>query len=108
MNRRELLKTGVRATALASLLRATVEHGREADTTATIAALDAAGKRLAECHMHHYAAAADFRRGTLVGGAEGREIVQTASGWMASQNMMNAARMADLLAPGPWTERRAT
>ena len=94
--------------ALASLVRATVEHGREADTAATIAALDAAGKRLAECHMHHYAAAADFRRGTLVGGAEGQEIVQTASRWMASQNMINAVRMADLLAPGPWTERRAT
>ena len=90
------------AAALASLVRATVEHARHADAAATVPALEAAGKRLTECHMRHYAAAADFRRGTLMSNAEGREIVQAASSWMASQTMLNAARMADLLAPGPW------
>jgi hypothetical protein len=92
------------AAALAALVRATVQYGRDGNATAATAALGAASKALADCHMRHYAAAADFRRGTLMANAEGQEIVQTASRWMASQTMINAARMADLLAPGPWTD----
>jgi hypothetical protein len=94
------------AEALASLVRATVQHARGRDTRATIAALDASGAQLAACHMHHYAAAADFRRGMLMDNADGRDLVESASEWMTSQNMMNPARMVDLLAPGPWARRR--
>ena len=90
------------AAALASLIRATVDHARGTNAADTIVALQAASQRLAECHMHHYAAAADFRRGMLMGTAEGRGIVEAASAWMASRNMTNPARMAGLLAPGPW------
>ena len=55
--------------------------------------------------MHHYAAAADYRRGMLMDSSAGRDLVKSASEWMTSHNMMNAARMADLLAPGPWARR---
>jgi tRNA A-37 threonylcarbamoyl transferase component Bud32 len=93
------------AEALASLVRASVRHATGEDPSVTIGALDASRRALTACHMHHYAAAADFRRGTLMDNDAGRDLVKSASDWMASQNMMNAARMADLLAPGPWTRR---
>lgn len=93
------------ADALASLVRATVEHAGGRNASVTIAALDASREKLAACHMHHYAAAADYRSGILMGGDQGRELVKSASDWMTAQNMTNAARMADLLAPGPWMRR---
>jgi hypothetical protein len=93
------------AEALASLVRATVQHARGAHTEATIAALDASSRKLTACDMHHYAAAADYRRGMLMGNARGNELAASAADWMTSQNMLNAARMADLLAPGLWIRR---
>ena len=93
------------ADALASLVRAAVGHARGQDNNATIAALDVARNKLAAFHMHHYAAAADYRKGMLMGNDDGRAIVHAASEWMTSHNMMNPARMVDLLAPGPWTGR---
>jgi tetratricopeptide (TPR) repeat protein len=93
------------ADALASLVRASVRHATGADTSATITALDASARKLAACHMHHYAAAADFRRGTMMRDEAGQDLVKSASEWMTAHNMMNPARMADLLAPGPWVPR---
>jgi hypothetical protein len=93
------------AAALASLVRAAVDHARRQDTDATIAALEACGQELRACHMHHYAAAADYRRGVLIGNEAGRDLVKSASDWMTAHNMSTAAKMADLLAPGPWTRR---
>jgi hypothetical protein len=93
------------AEALASLVRATVRHATADDTSATVAALEASAQKLAACHMHHYAAAADFRRGMLLQGAAGRDLVKSASEWMTAHNMLNAPKMADLLAPGPWVRR---
>jgi eukaryotic-like serine/threonine-protein kinase len=92
--------------ALASLVRATVQHARGAHASTTIAALDASAKKLRGCHMHHYAAAADVRRGMLMDNVEGRSLVTSASDWMTSQSMLNAERMADLLAPGAWMRAR--
>lgn len=87
--------------ALASLVRATVAHARGQQQGDTLASLAACAQQLRACHMHHYAAATDYRRGMLMG-AEGRTIADAASEWMRAHQMMNPARMADLLAPGPW------
>jgi hypothetical protein len=86
---------------LAQLARATLSHAH-GRTDAAIAELDAAAYALRECHMHHYAAAADYRRGMLLG-ESGRGLVAEASAWMRLHHMLNPSRMADLLAPGPWT-----
>jgi tetratricopeptide (TPR) repeat protein len=93
------------ADALASLVRAAVEHARGQHPQASIDALASARKKLADCRMHHFAAAADFRRGMLMNNEQGRDLVASASDWMHSQNMTNPSRMADLLAPGPWAGR---
>jgi hypothetical protein len=52
--------------------------------------------------MNHYAAAARYRRGQLIGGDAGRELVETAADWMRNHQMVNPARLVELLAPGPW------
>ena len=87
--------------ALASLVKTTIAHARGEAHVTTIASLEACAQKLRACHMHHYAAAADYRRGMLLG-SEGRALVDSASQWMRAHHMMNPARMADLLAPGPW------
>ena len=86
---------------LAQLARATLSHAN-GRTQAAIGELEAAAWALRECHMNHYAAAADYRRGILIGGEKGSDLVETASAWMGEHHMANPARMADLLAPGPW------
>ncbi len=53
-------------------------------------------------NMSHYAAAARLRRGRLIGGRRGRELVQQATTWMADQGVVCFDRMADVLAPGRW------
>jgi hypothetical protein len=99
---RRLSKEGAAwAGALALLIGATVAHGR-GKTTVAIDQLHSAETALRECHMNHLAAAAQYRRGGLIGGDEGRVLAGTASAWMQEQKIVNPARMADLLAPGSW------
>jgi len=88
--------------ALASLVHAAIRHARGGDASATITSLEASRDRLNGCHMAHYAAAVDYRRGLLLGGAAGSETMATASGWMRAHHMSNPAAMVELLAPGPW------
>jgi hypothetical protein len=100
----ELEKDAPWSAVLAQLVRATLSHayGR---TEAAIDELEAAAAALRQCHMNHYAAAADFRRGMLIGGEQGRELVGSAAAWMGDHHMANPANMVELLAPGPWTRR---
>jgi hypothetical protein len=85
-------------------VRATLSHANSR-TEAAIDELEAAAAALRQCHMNHYAAAADFRRGMLIGGERGRELLESASAWMGDHHMANPANMVELLAPGPWTRR---
>jgi hypothetical protein len=50
--------------------------------------------------MPLHAAVARRRRGELLGGQDGRALVQQADGWMAAHAIRNPARMAAMVAPG--------
>ena len=50
--------------------------------------------------MALYAAASRRCLGTLLGGDEGRALVQTSDAWMTSESIKNPARMTAMLAPG--------
>jgi hypothetical protein len=50
----------------------------------------------------HYAAAAQYRRGQVLGGNEGRVLLRQATTFFAEQNVVNAERITNLLAPGAW------
>ncbi len=89
------------ADALALLILAAVDRSRRG-TAAGIDALLAAEAALRACDLNHYAAAAEYRRGILVGGREGAAMVGSASEWMRNQQMINPESMSNLLAPGPW------
>jgi len=87
------------ANALASLVRACISSTR-ADAGAANASMLMAEQALRETAMTHYAAAAQYRRGQIVGGDEGHPIVASAAAWLADQGVMNVERMVGLLAPG--------
>jgi hypothetical protein len=89
------------ADALAQLVFATITRA-SGDTHTAVIELERAEIALRASQMNHFAAAAQFRRGHLVGGDAGRRLIEAASEWMRGQQMMNPARLADLLTPGPW------
>jgi len=90
------------AASLASLVRGSVSAAR-GRTEAALTAMAAAENMLRESAMLHYAAAAQYRRGQLLGGDEGRELIVAASTWFAEQRVVNIERMVGLLAPGSWS-----
>ena len=91
------------ASALAQLLRATVTYvrGRTDEARTALAAAEAA---LHECDMYLYAAAAQYRRGRITPGEEGPLLMERARQTMQAQQIVNPARVVNLLAPGPWPE----
>jgi eukaryotic-like serine/threonine-protein kinase len=89
------------ADALSLLIRATVAQAR-GEVSQAVETLQLAETALRDCHIHHHAAAAQYRRGGLIGGAEGRGLVEAATEWMRHQQIVNPARMVNLLAPGRW------
>ena len=50
--------------------------------------------------MALYAAAARRCRGVLLGGEEGRVLVEAADAWMRDERIRNPERMTAMLAPG--------
>lgn len=42
------------------------------------------------------------RRGQLMGGDEGKRLIASVDSWMATQQIKNPVRIADMLAPGRW------
>src|SRR5262249_46837205 len=91
------------AAALAQLIRAGVASSRGDEATAR-QRLTRAVESLDAVAMPSYAAAARWRLGGLLGGEEGRALLDQASSWMASQGIRNPARMVALHAPGFRTE----
>jgi hypothetical protein len=87
------------STPLARLIRAGVAavRRRSGDSVALLASaevgLDSAGMAL-------FAAAARRSHGRIVGGGQGRILVEAADTWMAGQDIRNPSRMAAVFAPG--------
>jgi len=68
------------------------------DTAATLLARAALGFDAA--HMALHAAAARRQQGRLVGGDEGRRLIEAADIWMRSQNIRVPEKMTNMLVPG--------
>ena len=89
------------ASALARLVRASVSatSGRRHEAAAQ---LDVAERALRDAGMMHYAAAAQYRRGQLLGNDEGRAAMAVAAGFFKEQGVVHLERITSLLAPGSW------
>ena len=87
------------ASPLALLLRAGVAS-TQGDPGQAAALLGQAAAGLTAAHMALYAAAAAWHRGRILGGDEGRGLVEGAERWMTEQKIVDGARMAAMLAPG--------
>jgi tetratricopeptide (TPR) repeat protein len=86
-------------TALATLLRAGIA-GALSDTDRAATLLRAAAPAIDAADMALNAAAARRTLGKLLGGDEGRALVDQAEAWMRSESIKNPARMTAMLAPG--------
>ena len=96
--RLERIGTGV-AVAFAALVRAGVAECA-GDHEQAVQRLREAIPRCAAVEMWAYEAAARRWLGLLLGGDEGADLVRVADEWMASQSVVNPARMTALLVPG--------
>jgi serine/threonine protein kinase len=86
------------ADALARLIDAGVAHGR-GDAAGAAALYGEAAGLLRGADMLLYAAAADLRRGELLGGEEGRALAGRAKALMAAEGVKDVGRMTAMLAP---------
>jgi hypothetical protein len=64
--------------------------------------LRAAEEAFGALDMPLYGAVAKRRRGALIGGSDGRMLVQEADAWMTAQTIRNPARLTAMIAPGPF------
>lgn len=86
---------------LAHLIHAGVAACR-GETASAIALLTSAEAGFEAAAMQLYAAVARYRRGQLIGGVQGRALIEAAEAWMTNQNIKNSTRVAAMLAPGRW------
>jgi serine/threonine protein kinase len=84
---------------LSSLLRACVERAR-GDSEAAIALFGASEDGLRQADMALLAAAARRRRGELLGGSAGEDLVRAADAWMREHGVIEPAKMTAMIAPG--------
>jgi tRNA A-37 threonylcarbamoyl transferase component Bud32 len=84
---------------LATLVRAGIANlkGRSEESVALLSAAEA-GCTGADLSL--YAAVAKRRRGQLLGGVEGKALVDAADAYMSEQEIRNPARITAMLAPG--------
>src|SRR5207247_10097432 len=88
---------------LAHLVRAGAATIR-GETERTLGLLGSAEAGFAAADMALHLAVTRRRRGELVGGDAGRDLVAAADAWMSGQAIKNPARMAAMLAPGRWAQ----
>ncbi|MFQ5790097.1 MAG: serine/threonine-protein kinase PknK, partial [Acidobacteriota bacterium] len=87
---------------LAQLIRAGVVAMR-GEVAVAVVLLASAEEGFEAVDMTLYAAVARRRRGELIGGEQGRTLVNEADDWMTGQEIRNPGRMTAMLAPGRWT-----
>ncbi len=54
--------------------------------------------------MHMHLAACQYRRGMLIGGTAGQELLARAGEWLRAQKVVNPSRYFDVHLPGDWGE----
>jgi hypothetical protein len=86
---------------IAFLLRAGAAATR-GETARSLALLEPAESAFTAADMALHAAVTRRRRGELMGGEAGSDLVTAADAWMSGQDIVNPARMAQMLAPGRW------
>ncbi len=84
---------------IAWLLRGSIA-AVQGDTEAACDALATAEHSCDEVAMQLHAAAARRRRGELMGGSEGQELIARADDWMTEHGVRNPERMTRLMVPG--------
>lgn len=84
---------------LADLIRAGVAAER-ADVANAIMMLTRAESGFEAVEMAAHAAVSRNRRGAILGGDEGQELVAQSNRWMAEQGLRNPSRFCDMIAPG--------
>jgi hypothetical protein len=89
---------------LALLIRAGASSF-EASPSLTLELLNKAEELARAVSMGFHVAACQYREGTLLGGSEGRELVQAAEGWAKSQGVVNPPRIFDTFVRGLFLER---
>jgi predicted ATPase len=87
--------------ALARLVRACVAASA-GDPESAAALAGSADQELRSVDMNLHAAAARRRRGELLGGDEGRALVEASDAWMTGQAIKDPGRITAMLAPGSW------
>src|SRR5262249_14203117 len=85
---------------LAALLRASCAALRTRDPAEVRRDLETAPTGFDAVGMGLHAAAARRRLGELLGGDEGRRLVEHADAWMTAQTIRSPARMTRMIAPG--------
>src|SRR5262249_15210088 len=76
----------------------------EGETARAIRTLEDAETRLREVDLLPFAAAAQRRRGELIGGGEGGALVAEADAWFASRGAKRPDRVSAMLLPGTAVE----
>jgi hypothetical protein len=84
---------------LALLLNAAVAY-LEGNTVLAQERLARAAEGFDLAGMRFYGAVARRRRGVLLGGDRGRELVRQADDWMTAQGIVNVSSITRLIAPG--------
>jgi serine/threonine protein kinase/tetratricopeptide (TPR) repeat protein len=87
------------APALAHLLESGV-HATTGNTAAALDSLDAALPKLDAADLGYLAACARHRKGELLGGATGRELLERSRAFFTAQGIVNAERCLAMSAPG--------
>ncbi|MEW6729762.1 MAG: protein kinase [Acidobacteriota bacterium] len=88
-------------TALATMIKASAAATRR-DRVEAIRLATIAEASFQSADMALYAAAACLRRGQLLGGEEGKLLIEKAKNWIKDQSINNPERMLNLLSPGDW------
>ena len=83
----------------ASFVHAAVSLAR-GDADHALVLLNSAEKAYEASDMYGYVAATRCRKGKLLGGDEGRALVEESTSWMADQGIRNPVRMLAMLCPG--------
>jgi hypothetical protein len=87
-------------TSHAALLRAGIAVVRDGNLGRARRMLERALEGFERAEMGLYASAVRACLGSLLGGAEGRSLVDASDAWMAAQTVQNPGRMVAMLAPG--------